>query len=512
MSVTVSGAIDRPLLPVAVITGSLGILAAAAVTGFAVPAAVGLVGVLSLAVVMPFVVVGWSRVLAALILIILFVPIRRYSLPGNLPFDLEPYRVFVALLLLGWLASLLVDPQTRLRRSGFEGPLVLIVGSALASIASNPDRVAQLSPEVNKKLMFFLSFVLVLYVTAGVIKRLDDVDLLMKTLVVGGAIVGLFAIVESRNGFNVFNELDRAIPILQPGSDIEPEAFQKHGAARLRVFGSAQHPIALSAALALLTPLAVYLSRRYHQRRWLLCLALLVAGCSAAVSRTGVMMLVVVGIAFLWLKPREVRRLWPALIPALIVIKLVLPGTLGAIKQSFSPPGGLIAEQKAQPGESGSGRVADIAPALTEWRRQPLLGQGFGTRVVDPNVRGPQANILDNQWLGTLLETGAIGFFGWLWFFARVIRRFGKASREDDSARGWLLASLAAGVAAFAVGMFTYDAFAFIQVTFLLFIFVGLGSAVLAERPLPIRASSRRRHQGLLQPVGSGGRQMPASG
>jgi hypothetical protein len=34
--------------------------------------------------------------------------------------------------------------------------------------------------------------------------------------------------------------------------------------------------------------------------------------------------------------------------------------------------------------------------------------------------------------------------------------------------------------------MLTFDAFAFIQVTFLLFIFVGLGAALLAERPTPL--------------------------
>ena len=40
-------------------------------------------------------------------------------------------------------------------------------------------------------------------------------------------------------------------------------------------------------------------------------------------------------------------------------------------------------------------------------------------------------------------------------------------------------------MAAYAVGMATFDAFAFIQVTFLMFIFVGLGAALLAERPMP---------------------------
>ena len=494
MSSAIPGNAARPLVPAALIMGSLAVLAVTVATGGrAIPVA-GLVVAMTIAAVMPFVFVGWPRVLAALILVILFIPIRRYSLPGNLPFELEPYRLFVAVLLLAWLASLLVDSRTKLRRTGFEGPLILIVGSSVASIVSNPHRVAQLSSVVDKKLMFFLSFILVLYVTAGVVRRLDSIDYLAKTLVAGGAIVGLSAMIESRTGYNIFNHLDRVIPILRAGAEGEPEAFQKYGAAKLRVFGSAQHPIALSAAFVVLTPLAIYLSQRYRQRRWYACTILLIAGCSATVSRTGVMMLAVVGLVFLWLRPREVRRFWPVIIPALIVIKLVLPGTLGAIKQSFLPAGGLIAEQKSLPGESGSGRIADIGPALQEWKGQPLLGQGYGTRVVDLNIRGPKANILDNQWLGTLLETGIVGFFGWLWFFVRVVRRFGKEAKKDDSDRGWLLVALAAGVAAFGVGMFTYDAFAFIQVTFLLFIFVGLGSALLAERPTPLAERARRAH------------------
>ena len=59
--------------------------------------------------------------------------------------------------------------------------------------------------------------------------------------------------------------------------------------------------------------------------------------------------------------------------------------------------------------------------------------------------------------------------------------------------RGLLLASLAASVAAYGVGMLTFDAFSFIQVTFLLFILVGLGSALLAERPAPVPVPPQRR-------------------
>ena len=65
--------------------------------------------------------ISWPRLIAALIVVILFIPIRRYTLPANLPFQLEPYRVFVALLVLGWLASLLVDARTRSAGRGSRG-------------------------------------------------------------------------------------------------------------------------------------------------------------------------------------------------------------------------------------------------------------------------------------------------------------------------------------------------------------------------------------------------------
>jgi O-antigen ligase len=487
VSVVDPGRESSSLARLYLIAGSLALLAAALVSGvFARPAA-AVVVLATVAAASRITSVGWPRLFAALIVIILLIPIRRYALPGSLPFQLEPYRVFVILLVVGWGASLLVDRRVRPRWTGFEWPLGVIVAAMVASIVANPGRVQEASVEVSKSFTFFLSFLLLLYVFASTIRRLDDVDRLAKTLVSAGAVVALFAVVEARTGFNVFNHLGHVFPFLRDLGDVG--GFQRLGTAKLRVFASAQHPIALSAALVMLSTLAFYLARRHRQRRWILCLFLFAAACASTVSRTGIVMFVVAALVFLWLRPRETRRLWPAVLPLLVAIHFVLPGTLGAIKQSFFPAGGLVAEQRVSPGSSGSGRLADLGPAIEEWKVQPLVGQGFGTRVIYP-TRGfdTRSNILDDQWLGTLLETGALGALGWVWFFVRAVRRFGAEAKRDGSDRGWLLASLAAGVAAYGVGMLTYDAFSFIQVTFLLFIFVGLGSAVLAESPIRLAA------------------------
>ncbi|HEY1369618.1 MAG TPA: O-antigen ligase family protein [Gaiellaceae bacterium] len=471
----------RPVVPVALVAGSLALLSAAVVAGHHTRSTALLVMLVSVAVVGPTR-IRWSRLLAALILIILFIPIRRYSLPGSLPFQLEPYRIFVALLVVAWLGALLVDPRARFRRTGFEGPLILIFLSVIGSMLINSSRVAAVSSEVDKKLMFFVSYILVVYLMVGTIRGLEAIDYLVKTLVVGGSIVGFFSIIEARTGYNIFNHLARAIPILRPSDPTAMDSFTRVGTAKLRVFGSAQHPVALSAALVVLMPLAFYLARRYRRRRWTICALILGAGCASTVSRTGMVMFLVVAIVFLTLRFRETRRMWPALIPALIAIHFALPGTLGALKESFFPAGGLVAQQQSLAGQSGSGRLADLSPGLTVWKEEPLFGLGYGTPVAT-DLGGPDAgsNALDDQWLGTLLEIGAAGFVGWLWLFCRAMKKFGGEAKRDRSERGWLLASLAAGIAAYGVGMTTYDAFAFIQVTFLLFIFIAIGSALMAE-------------------------------
>src|SRR5687768_5462112 len=268
MSITAPPIETRSAFPAALVLGALGVLIATVISGASPQVAVAFVAFAVIASLTRSAYLRWPHLLGALILVILLIPIRRYALPANLPFQHELYRVIVALLVLGWVASLLVDPRSRFRRTGFEAPLAVIFGALIASVLANPSRVAQSSPEVNKALMFFVSFFIVLYLTASAIRRLDEVEFLAKTLVSGGAVVALFAIVEARTSFNVFNHVSRVIPFLIDQGDVG--GFVRVGTGKLRVFGSAQHPIALSAAFVMIIPLALYLARRYRQRRWLL--------------------------------------------------------------------------------------------------------------------------------------------------------------------------------------------------------------------------------------------------
>jgi hypothetical protein len=425
-------------------------------------------------------VVAWHYLVIAVVLVILLVPARRFTLPAALPFEMEPYRLLVAVILLAWGASLLVDGRVRLRSTAFDGPLLAFAALAVVSLFMNHTRASSVAPVLSKKLVLFASVLLLAYMIASVVTRLDLATAVVKTLVVGGAIVSVGAIIEARTGTNVFDHADRAIPFFDFHDVYGANVATDSRGGRIRALASSQHPIELAAVLVLLMPLAFSLAYATGRRRWWFALALMAPATLGALSRTSVpMIFAVIGVA-LWVRRKEVVRLWPALVPLVVLIHFAVPGTIGGLADAFFPEGGLVAQQSDA--SVGSGRIATLGPVLhDELAANPVFGEGFSTRVTtgdDPTV--PQnAPILDNQWLGILLETGVLGFVCLLWFFVRFIRRCGGAAKADRTLRGWLLAGVTASVAAAAVGMITFDAFSFTQFTFVLFILVGLGGSLL---------------------------------
>ena len=74
-----------------------------------------------------------------------------------------------------------------------------------------------------------------------------------------------------------------------------------------------------------------------------------------------------------------------------------------------------------------------------------------------------------------------MGIAGWVWLFVAFYRRMKAEALANRDDRSWLFVGLAAASTAFAVGMLTYDAFAFVQVTFIMYLLLGLGAASVAN-------------------------------
>jgi polysaccharide biosynthesis protein PslJ len=239
----------------------------------------------------------------------------------------------------------------------------------------------------------------------------------------------------------------------------------------------------------MLLPLSIYLFKRTGKVVWLGCGGLLTLGALATGSRTAMLMMLVVFGTFVWLKRDEMMRMLPLWLVLLVVIQGVMPGTLQSFKYMLNPV--YMLEEQSQEMGTGSGRVADLGPSLAEWKGgNPFFGQGFGTRLTSQEGVEGGAQILDNQWLGTLLEIGAVGVVGLFWLFARGVRRMARRARSATGTESWLATCLCASLLAWTLGLFTYDAFAFVQVTFFAFVILGIAALVARddERQVPTGA------------------------
>ncbi len=344
-----------------------------------------------------------------------------------------------------------------------------------------------------KALWLFFTFVLFYYMVVSVVRTRAVVERVITVFVSAGSIVGLGAIVQRRSGYDVFDHLHALLPMFHyvPAA---AAAIEERGG-HLRAFASSGHPIELSTVMAMTIPFAAYLAITRKQRVWWLAAVVLLLGDFAGGSRTGIIGVVVILAVFLWLRPRETLRCWPALIPMLAILHFAAPGAIGGLEEEFFPKGGIVQQQsETEIGPGGeviySSRLSRIGPVFHEYlEHNPLVGQGYGTRVTGLHQRSSDnAIVLDDEWLDTLLEVGLLGVLAWMWLFGLAIRRLGvRAKLERHAPEGWLQVALAASIATFASSMFFFDAFGYVQATFMAFLLLALTVVVLR---LPAHAAA----------------------
>ena len=430
---------------------------------------------------------SWTGAISLLVLVVWLVPIKSYTLPVHLPFSLELYRLLLIAFAACWLVAALVGTK-RVDAGGLGKPVALLAAVTTLSVIANLHAIQHegLATQAIKSLSYFLSFLLAYLLVLSTIDGYRAAHTVACSLVLGAAVVAVAALYESRTHYNVFHHLQQWIPLFKPTHAFTENRIR---GGRLRVTASAQHPIALGAALMMAAPLSLYaVSRartRGRQLMWWAVAAVILAGALATVSRTVVSMGIALALVGLLVRRRELVRHWPVVIVLAVVVHFVSPGAVSHLYRAFFPKQGLSSSLQGRSGAVGSGRLADIRPGLRSWKQTPLLGHGLGTgkdpstvgtgAIVDPDTGAPI--IFDDQYLNSLVSIGALGLLAVLWFVwgsaATLVRRVPQLPRGQSD----LVAACGAAAAAFAVGMLTFDAFSFVQSTLLFFVVVALGLA-----------------------------------
>ena len=98
------------------------------------------------------------------------------------------------------------------------------------------------------------------------------------------------------------------------------------------------------------------------------------------------------------------------------------------------------------------------------------------SQEADPANPAPKAGIIfDNQYMFSLVTVGLVGLAAVIWFVWGAVVKLTRAARQRLDETGDLIAACAVSSVGFAVGMVTYDAFSFVQVTLLFFVIAALG-------------------------------------
>ena len=236
-----------------------------------------------------------------------------------------------------------------------------------------------------------------------------------------------------------------------------------------RVAGTALHYIEFGAVLAICLPIALHFalySQPGRQRRFRWCLvALLFINLPFAISRSAIVGLMIVALTMMtvW-RPRMLGRAIIGLAISLVGFKLLVPGLIGTIRSLFT---------NLNNDPSIKGRTSDYAVITPLIHARPWLGRGGGTYI--PSLY----RVLDNQYLGTLIEWGFVGLavlvvvFLTPAFFGRAVRRHA----VDDEARH-LGQSITAAALVGVVLSGTFDSLSFPTFSACFFLLVGASAAL----------------------------------
>jgi hypothetical protein len=369
------------------------------------------------------------------------------------------------ILLLMWWATARMVPSLGVDRGKqpVRRVLALLAGSIILSYAA-----AMLHPlpndEVNgadRGILALAAWAGIGLVTADMLRSRSSVERLLRRVVVLGAVISVIGIVQfaGKDLTEVFK-----IPGLKANSTLD--LVDERGALA-RVSGTASHAIEFGVVLAMILPFALHVATQATRRKplWWLATGLILVATPMSVSRSAILGLMAEFILLftVWSPRRRMIAVMSAPV-FLVAMRLLVPGLVGTFASIFS---------NASSDNSVQGRTDDYSVVGRFVTQSPWIGRGFGTFIPSDFF------VLDNQYLGTVVETGFVGLAAVFMVIATAIALGrGIRRRAEDPALAELGQCFVAAFAAAAIAMGTFDALGFPMFTGLFFFLLGCAGAL----------------------------------
>lgn len=419
--------------------------------------------------------------LAAFLVMLWLVPFDSVSLPIPLPLEAKLDRPLLLVLIAIWVLSLTGRGRSpRLRSSPVHYAFGAFVVIAVISLVLGADVTVRLGEfELGvRKLALLLSYV-ALFVIVSSSVRPSEVRPMMK-LICGLAVLTAIGVLwEYRTGFNVFYEFtSKVLPVSWPA-----ELGNVDSLGRKSIIGPTVHPLAPAMMMACAMPYA--LIRMYDDRElrgkilWGALAGLMFAAALSTGRKTSLIAPLAAVIVLVAFRPRILRQLVPAAIGLFLIAHVAVPGALGSVGDAILP-------QNLLKTDSAMNRQSDYTAIRPDVIDHPFIGRGYET------YDQKKYRILDNQYLTTMIGTGAAGVIAYFSIFLSIFLIAFRVARNRGGDGASIAIAIAATTAALAIGSGLFDLLAFPQIPYLLCFFAGF-AVVLSWDLAPRSATARSR-------------------
>jgi O-antigen ligase len=364
-----------------------------------------------------------------------------------------------------WLAAQLDRSRTTLRPAQpvrtATGIFVLAMMAAYVAGVTRPIEAPELS-SADRGLLLVVSWWGLAVLAGDGFPSRARLDGVLHWLVWAAGAAGVLGLVQYVTGQAIVDQI--SFPGLSANTTLT-SVYGRNGF--VRAAGTSTHPIEFGVLLVMVLPLALHYAlsgtgRSRFARWW--PVVTIGAAIPITMSRSAVLGLIVVLAILLPSWPAR-RRWWTGavVVAGLLAVYVSVPGWLGTMARLFT---GISEDDSAQ------SRTDSYGLAFSFIGQNPVFGRGLATFL-------PSYRILDNQYLGLLVETGVVGTVAFLGLVATALGLAWKMSRllPEPADRG-LARALMAAIGAAALAFATFDAFGFPQVAGVLFFSIGCVTAL----------------------------------
>lgn len=342
--------------------------------------------------------------------------------------------------------------------------LLVFVGCVLASYAYANFRGlpgAESSP-ADSGMLRLAGWVGIALIAADGIQTRERLRTFLRRIVLAGALMAALGLAQFWTGQSLIDWISL------PGFAVDSSLSGVEGRGGfIRPQGMAAHPLEYGVVLCLSLPIAISLAITETQRtmflRWLPAAVIMFASM-LSVSRSALLG-VLAGILVLSPRWSPQVRLYAVLAAAGLgaIMYSAVPGMAGTLKGMFLG----VADDS-----STASRTNSYAAAFEIAQRSPFLGRGFSTFL-------PQYLILDNQFLGLLIELGVLGLAAFLVLVAMsIIIPWTTTGRSADAGLRQLGSAVSASVAATALTFAFFDGLGFPMSAGLMFMMFGVSASL----------------------------------